>query len=36
MEQRSDNEVMRQRESTMLAIEQLAEEMQANGQKRAW
>lgn len=36
MAQRSDDEVMRQREATMLAIEQLTAEMDANGQKRAW
>lgn len=36
MAQRSDIEVMRQREAIMLAIEQLTAEMDANGQKRAW
>ena len=36
MEQRTDDEVMGQRESTMLAIKQLTAEVDANEQKRAW
>jgi hypothetical protein len=36
MEQRTANEVMTQRAETMQAIEQFAEELTANGQRRAW
>lgn len=36
MEERSDAEVMRQRECTMMAIEQLAEHIESCGLKTAW
>ena len=36
MAERTDDEVMAQREATMRAIEQLAEETMKSGQKMAW
>ena len=36
MAERTDDEVMAQREETMLAIEQFAAELEISGQKLAW
>ena len=36
MEERDDDEVMAQREATMIAIEQFAAELETSGQKLAW
>ena len=36
MAERNDDEVMAQREETMLAIEQFAAELETSGQKLAW
>ena len=36
MAERTDDEVMAQREATMRAIEQLAEDTMKSGQKMAW